>query len=301
MHCKYCGTKLDGDERFCSKCGKSVSEENLNNISEPLIENKKSQSATHIVKRVFQVIAVTLFIVALFIMASSSDLNMNDSVGAIYNISNLTAIITFVALIANWWQNRKTHKQWFGWRWIIFLLILSVVGIGTVIFSQALTIAREKAVGAIQTDWIVYNAPENNFSVQIPSRPIHDSMSQNVPDGIATSDTYKTADSSASVAYVINVTKFPPKTDLSDSNAILEKSVSLSAEGMTEGKIIDSNITTHNGYPAIIYLIQGKTNSRIKGKNILMGQNLYQLVTAYDVQNEARVEFQKFTESFKID
>jgi len=141
MNCKNCNNLLADNVKFCGKCGTSVS-------NEKTIEKKTPLTTSQIVKKVFQIIAVILFVLSLGTISSSSNHSMDGWFGTIYDIFNITALITVVALITNSWQNRKKgkNKKWFGWRWIAFLIILSLIGLGTAIFSQALIVAREKAM-----------------------------------------------------------------------------------------------------------------------------------------------------------
>lgn len=229
----------------------------------------------------------------------SSTYDADGWLGDIHNIFVITAAIAFIALITNWWKGRKKEEKWFGWRWIIFLIILSLVGLGAAIFSQALTVAREK-VAARTDSWTIYTAPYNIFSARFPSTPIHDTQQQDTPNGRIKVDTYKQADHTASILYQVNVSEFLDGNDLSDSKTILESSVNLSAKN---GTVLQSEEITNNSYPAISYLIEishpdGVT--RIKGLNILTGNRLYQLITGYDKPQENLLEYDKFVDSFKI-
>lgn len=141
MNCKNCNNTLPDGAKFCGKCGTNVS-------NEKPVEKKTPLTTSQIVKKVFQIIAVVLFVLSLGTISSSSNHNMEGWFGTIYDIFNITALITVVALITNSWQNRKKgkNKKWLGWRWIVFLIVLSLIGLGTAIFSQALIVAREKAM-----------------------------------------------------------------------------------------------------------------------------------------------------------
>ena len=292
MNCIHCGNLLAEGAKFCGKCGKGVS-------SEKPIENKKSLSGSQIIKKIFQIGAVILFILSLATI--SSDYNAEGWLEDIHNVFVITAVITFFALITNSWQNRKKgkNKKWFGWRWIIFLIILSLLGLGSAILSRAVTVAQEKVAVAID-NWDIYSAPESNFSVRFPSTPMHDTQQQDTPNGRIKVDTYKQADHTASILYSVNVSEFLDGNDLSDSKTILESSVNLSAKN---GTVLQSKEITNNGYPAISYSIEishpyGIT--RIKGLNILIGNRLYQLITGYDKPQENLLEYDKFVDSFKM-
>jgi hypothetical protein len=102
--------------------------------------------------------------------------------------------------------------------------------------------------------WTVYDYPISRFSAKFPERPIHDTKYQDTPNGEVRIDTYKSANSTADVAYMVNVTELPSDLNFSDADGMLENSVILHANNM-KGKIITSNLSTHTGYPAIAYII----------------------------------------------
>lgn len=290
MYCKKCGNKISDNEKFCGKCGNGVLTENK---QEPQTLNKKFPSVSEMLKRIFQIIAIILFILSLGTI--SSNYNQGGWLENIHDIFVIIIAITLVKLIVNW-KNKRTDEKWFGWRWIIFLIFLSILSFGTVIFSQSLVIAHQKAIASVD-GWNIYNAPDNSFSARFPSSPVYSTKSQDTTNGTLKIDTYKQADQTASVLYAVNVTDFPKGTDLT---GMLEKSVNLSAKN---GTLINSNQTTNNGYPAISYYIEFDSpteTSMIKGINVLVGQRLYQLLVAYDKPQENISEFEKFVGSFQI-
>ena len=306
MNCKKCDNLISEEAKFCGKCGQSVLDKDLveNKMSETLVKNKKTPSAKEMTKRILKIILI-IFFVSMTSSVSSKQSTVGDGwIGDVYNILTIVSVITFFALLTNWWKNRKTNKKWFSWRWITLLVVLSFVSFTMLVFSQALTSARLKSLGLSQTsslngNWINYDYPDNTFSVQFPLPPVYDTNSQDSTNGKIYIDTYKSADETASVMYAVNITKFPSTLDFSNANDILEKLVNLSASNIN-GTIITSQITTKEGYPAINYLLNGKTTSKIEGINILVGQNVYQLIVSYDASEETKAEFEKFSSSFKL-
>ncbi|HTE48475.1 MAG TPA: zinc ribbon domain-containing protein [Candidatus Paceibacterota bacterium] len=301
MNCKNCNNLLAENAKFCGKCGKSVLIEDSPTLS---VENKKTPSGGEMIKRILKIILI-IFFVSMTSSVSSKQSTVGDGwIGDIYNILTIVSVVTFFVLLSKWWKNRKTNKKWFNWRWITLLLVLSLVSFMMLVFSQALISARLKSFGLSQTssmngNWVSYNSPDNTFSVQFPLPPSYDTKSQDSENGKIYVDTYKSADETASVGYAVSVTKFPPNLDFSNTNDILEKLVNLSATNIN-GTIITSKFITQDGYPAIDYLIKGKTTSKVRGINIIVGQNVYQLITSYDTSDETKLEFEKFVGSFKL-
>jgi len=142
MNCKNCNNPLSDDAKFCGKCGTNV-------LIEKTIINKTPLSGGRITKKIFQIIAVLLLLVSLSAMSSFSIDDPQGWLSTIYDIFNITSVIAFIAIVTNGWRYRKSgtkNKEWFGWRWIVFLIVISLIGLGTAIFSQAITISREKAL-----------------------------------------------------------------------------------------------------------------------------------------------------------
>lgn len=295
MKCTNCDNSIKNEVGFCDKCGHKVVQ-NQSHITQNCIEDKKwSPEFTEKIKEIFKVIAIIFFV------GSISTINQNNAVGNTLLKDTFTIIngIVFLMLVGTWWENRKKNKKWFGWRWIIFLILLSALSLGNAIFSESITVAYEKASITANT-WATYSAPESNFSAQFPSKPVHTTQNLKNLKGITRVDTYKQADHTASVLYVINVSRFSPNTNLSDYSIFLKNTVTISAKN---GTVLSSDRTTVNGYPAISYSIEFNNSNKpsiIKGLNILVGHRLYQLLTVYDKSKASLLEYNKFVDSFRI-
>jgi hypothetical protein len=137
MNCKNCDNPLFNEAKFCGKCGKSV-------LGNEAIENKKPLTVSQIIKKIFKIVAIILLVLSIGTMSSSY--NAEGWLGTLHDIFTITIAITFITVLTKFWKNRKMHEEWFNWRWIIFLITLSILAFGTVVFIQALPIAREKAM-----------------------------------------------------------------------------------------------------------------------------------------------------------
>src|SRR3989344_4977360 len=81
---------------------------------------------------------------------------------------------------------------------------------------------------------------------------------------------------------VITFINYPSQVDTSVPETNLEGSVNGTVQSI-DGTLISSNFTYFGTYRAIEYLIYKKDgNAYIKGKNILVGQNMYQIAVAYE-------------------
>lgn len=327
MNCKNCNNSLPEGTKFCGKCGTKV----VSDTAE-IAQVVKTKTVSGI--RIFLGIVVALVVfgilgkalmfifniipVLLFGIDSTEGLKDAEAFGNIIGFVGAAYLANLVYVAIAGKDRSGEKKKWYQFggfmatggktksRPVLVGVIIAITVIALVLWIgvDSLQMARQKAVDSGQytasDNWVTYNAPESNFSVKIPSRPVHDTKTQDTANGKAQIDTYKTADDTASVAYIVNVSILPSNTDVSDSAAFLENTVNLSANN---GTVLTSNPTTHNGYPAVEYLIEfvhPDTTSRIRGLNVLVGQTLYQLLTAYDKPDESKLEFEKFADSFQI-
>src|SRR3989344_4448926 len=96
------------------------------------------------------------------------------------------------------------------------------------------------------------------------------------------------------------VINYPSQVDTSVPETNLEGSVNGTVQSI-DGTLISSNFTYFGTYRAIEYLIYKKDgNAYIKGKNILVGQNMYQIAVAYEPSNSSNVQFDRFANSFQL-
>lgn len=77
---------------------------------------------------------------------------------------------------------------------IIFLSLLSVIGLSVTIFSQAVNIARQKADATAQpAQWQEYTAADGSFAIRFPTTPTHMSSEGTNGDIHFTTDNYISA------------------------------------------------------------------------------------------------------------
>jgi hypothetical protein len=253
-------------------------------------------------------------VLGLVLLQMGNTISHDSTIG---NLSTIFGACFTIAAIVEGVRGRKkkdvsqpttTGKRKILWS-EIFILSISVLIFILIIALAALKSAREKGNIALcpgqmsdaQYDikWPVYYSETPHFCARFPSYPVHDTKYQDNSNGKIKVDTYKSVDVTGSIAYAINVTEFPSNSDFSDTSKILLKSIDYAASGLSE-KVLSSNLTTFDGYPAIEYLVQGSGASKVKGENFLVGQQLYQLITAYDDPEEPNVELDRFLENFVI-
>ena len=75
MECKNCGNKLDGDEKFCGKCGAKISNEISEEISENMTNNGKRVIKIKMIYLFIGIIAIILLPIFIIFMKNSNIMN----------------------------------------------------------------------------------------------------------------------------------------------------------------------------------------------------------------------------------
>jgi len=303
MNCTNCGNKLEEGVKFCGKCGTPVKVESAPKKEKFLSVSGESVFGIRWIKTPRAKIITGLIMFALAAVCFfDPDLKDMGTLIVILLVGGAWYIYKGIKGRNNSIETKTSTKM--SKRSMIILIVAIIVGVGILVWAASNTEPQNtnNSVSSGQTNdsWVVYNAPESNFSAKFPSRPMHDTKTQDTANGTVKIDTYKQADDTASVLYAVNVTELPPSTDLSDPSGFLENTVSLTAGN---GTVVTSEKTTNGGYPAISYFVEivhPTTVSRIKGLNILVGQRLYQVFAAYEKTEENILELEKFTGSFQI-
>jgi hypothetical protein len=321
MYCTNCGKQISDQSKFCANCGASISAPNtkasmVTSTSKNDTKTKKAGfevsvesngNKTEEKKKWWQYKKMSLGAIgstALILIIFGGYEFFQDGNGILFGIGIILALIWADKKNRMGTQNNKSRSIFVTI--VIFTIAIAVVGAILKDVTQkennTTSSAQVSDTQNAQNDsWVVYNSTSPQFSVEFPSQALHTTTTETTPDGPAQVDTYKSVDNSGTFLYEVNVSQFPPSVDLSDPNVMLEKTVNLSASS-TNGKVITSSYTTHDGYPAINYLIQGTDASltSIEGLNVLVDQQLYQLITSYDKTNTTTPEFAKFINSFAV-
>lgn len=326
MNCKNCNNPLPDGAKFCGKCGaKAVSEtaEIAQAVKTKTVNGLRITVGIILALLVFGGLGKALMViikigaVLLFGIESTEGYDNAEAIGNILGFIGAAYLANLVYIAIAGKDRSGEKKKWYQFGGFmttgkktkarpILAVVIVVIALFALVLSagfDSLETARDKAVESgqyVPTDnWISYNNA-SDFYVDFPSRPVHDTKTQDTPNGKVQIDSYKTANETADVAYIVNISSFSSDVDVSDPTAFLENTVQLSANN---GAVINSNLITKNGYPAIDYLIEiahPDTTSRIRGLNILVDHKLYQLLTAYDKTQEYLLQYDKFVDSFNV-
>ncbi len=160
--------------------------------------------------------------------------------------------------------------------------------------------------------WEDFTSSSLGFKASFPGHPIHKvapvvSENLNPPGFNRTTESY-TTESSDGVVYAVNLSDFsdcPNKTDtLEDQLFMQEFFLEIFIHEIlidSHSELVSSSFSTFGPHKAIDFLIHKKdTDTYTKGKNILVGKKLYQVMTTYESKNSSIVEFDKLLDSFEI-
>lgn len=150
-------------------------------------------------------------------------------------------------------------------------------------------------------DWQDFNSKLGSFQVSFPEYPSHKTIPFNVPrnNELVNFENFYVEQSNGTI-YSVTFSPYPEVIDTHIPKKNLEESLN-GALLKSNGTLISSDFSTFGTYQANDYLIYIKDmDFYIKGKDILVGQNLYQLIVVYDLKNYKNVQYDKFINSFKI-
>lgn len=150
-----------------------------------------------------------------------------------------------------------------------------------------------------KSSWKEFNSTLGNFQASFPVYPTHETEPLSL-EGYALSMEMYGAEESNGNYYFINFTTYPAQVDTSIPENNLEGSVNGTVQSI-DGSLFSSKFIYLGSHKAIEYLIYKKDGSAyIKGRNIMVGQTLYQIGVVYEPVNSSNVQFDKFVNSFQL-
>ncbi len=152
------------------------------------------------------------------------------------------------------------------------------------------------------SSWKEFNSTLGGFKASFPSYPTHETTPLDILElGQPINMEMYSSEHSDDIIYAVTFIAYPPSIELGSNSADnLEGSVNGSIQA-TGGTLISSSFSTFAGHSAIDYLVYiSDKGMYTKGKNILVGKTLYQIVAIYESKNSTKIEFDKFVNSFQL-
>jgi hypothetical protein len=107
------------------------------------------------------------------------------------------------------------------------------------------------------------------------------------------------SDPTDKVSYLVGVAKYPAEINVTVPENNLKAAVNGTLGSTPGGKLISSDATNFLNYPAIDFSIEGG-NYNMRGRYILVGHTLYQLMVAFDKSTAVDPDYSNFINSFKL-
>lgn len=148
--------------------------------------------------------------------------------------------------------------------------------------------------------WKEFVSPVGHFGAEFPTYPKHETQNLKVPNSQLTLkyDTYS-SELSDGTAFIIGTTTYSSEIDTSNPEVNLEGALNGVLASNDANKLVSSNLTYFGSHKAIDFLILNGT-IYMKGKIILVGQTLYELLVAYENKNYNENDFNRFVNSFVL-
>jgi len=151
-----------------------------------------------------------------------------------------------------------------------------------------------------KSQWQTYSYAGNGFSISLPASPEATHQELALPNSQLKIpyDIY-VSDPTDKVSYLVGVAKYPPEINVTVPENNLKAAVNGTLGSTPGGKLISSDATHYLNYPAIDFSIEGG-NYNMRGRYILVGHTLYQLMVAFDKSTAVDPDYSTFIDSFKL-
>lgn len=148
--------------------------------------------------------------------------------------------------------------------------------------------------------WQTYTFSDNNFSISLPVKAEEQHQQLDLPNSQTKIpyDTY-VSEPNQNVSYLVGVAKYPKEVNVSSPQNNLQAAVNGTVSATPGAKLISSQMTDLGGNKAVDFVIQGQ-DFNMKGRYILVGSTLYQLMVAYENNQNIDDDYNTFIKSFKI-
>ncbi len=175
---------------------------------------------------------------------------------------------------------------------------------GTSEITTSSTLASSAAANNGASTWVVFDSVIGHFQASFPVYPTDKTRTINAAGSQINVETYEGKEADGT-AYVIQVAAYSSRFSISDPQSNLERSLNEEVQ-VASGTLISSNPSTFLSYPAIdsLALVPNPSNPGgyvyIRGKDVAVGHDFYEIYAVYEAKNSANVQFDKFVNSFQF-
>lgn len=227
---------------------------------------------------------------------------------SLHSINKLMECEIFTAKLSSPKYSLKLDKKgWIFFSVIIGALLISAIFTDTYFKNKNNDKISKEAINKVSnyfsdnSEWKEFNSTTGQFKATFPTYPTHETENQEITDNVVLKMDSYTSVVADNTSYAINFATYPLGIDVSDAETSLEGGINGIVAAYTGNKLIFSDFTVFSGHKAINYLIENKNEGIfLKGKNILAGQTLYQLMVAYPNGSYNDADYNKFINSFQL-
>lgn len=148
--------------------------------------------------------------------------------------------------------------------------------------------------------WKEFNSAVGGFRATFPSYPNQETDSLQIP-GIESPVKYNSYSSETQngTFYMVMVSKYPPEVDTSNPDKNLEGALNGIINSREGNQLVSSNMTYLTGNRALDFVISNG-DITVQGKAVIKGQNIYEIMVAYENGNLNLEDYNKFMSSFVL-
>jgi hypothetical protein len=259
------------------------------------------------IKLYLQILLCLSALLLIWVFASGGRVGLLFFIVIAYLISSLVSVSRamkspeFTATLTSP-RYKLDNKGWIMFAMGAVVLFLVALGIDTSKGSGVRDAAQQN-VNNYFTDtstWKEFTSPVGGFKAVFPTYPQHTTDTQTIPNSRVTvkSDGYE-SDLANGTRYMINVFSYSEGLNVSNPDNNLEGALNGMISSTPGNKVLSSNIENSGKYPTLNFLIQNQ-QYYLKGKAIMAGRTMYQMMVVYENANYSEADYDKFLNSLEI-
>ncbi len=215
------------------------------------------------------------------------------------NISKWWALGIFVLPILFPYYIVRTRPSNLYWKhiglWLVGFFIFHTIGIAI----NKVETNNKLGKSLIQTtQWNRFVSPDNQFSVNFPTHPSHESDIVNTPDGKVELVQYMSKNSE--VLYAVMYGDYPAKGITGKTQDQLLNNARDGAVNNVQGKLLSETIISKEGYPSREFAFKVEPNSVVTAQIVLKNNRIYQVMVVAPSDMLFTSQKRQFFDSFEL-
>ena len=171
--------------------------------------------------------------------------------------------------------------------------------IAAAVFAALVAMAVANYDKLLPHKWQTYTAPDNSFTIELPGKPTVEATEAPVEGGGTKPVTIVSVKASDSTEYMVSFVE-----DDSIAGKSADEVLANARDGSLakiQGKVLQQNQLTVQGYPALEVQASARGNSWIDSRLVVVGKRLYMIMAIATVEQDRDTKnIHRMFESFKI-